>query len=64
MPCIKCSNKKWRYGSGNCIYPTKKKCEEAAAAIHANEDKKRKRHCLGCIIGRLFDTVSRLFKTG
>ena len=42
MPCIKCSNGKWKYGQdGECIY-TKKKCAEIAQAIHANKDKELK----------------------
>jgi len=40
MPCIKCSNGKWKYGEkGKCIYETKKKCNDAAAAIHIEEEK-------------------------
>lgn len=43
MPCIKCSNGKWKYGMrGSCIYPTRKKCVEAAAAIHAQQNRKDK----------------------
>ena len=38
MPCIKCSNGKWKYGEkGKCLYNTLKKCKEAAAAIHTQE---------------------------
>lgn len=36
MPCIKCSNGKWKYGEhGTCQFDTLGKCQEAAAAIHA-----------------------------
>ena len=36
MPCIKCSNGKWKYGKkGKCVYDTLQKCKDAAAAIHA-----------------------------
>jgi hypothetical protein len=43
MPSMKCSNQKWKYGAkGKCIYPTRKKCVEAAAAIHAQQNKKDK----------------------
>ena len=36
MPCMKCTNGKWKYGAkGNCQFDTKTKCEQAAAAIHA-----------------------------
>jgi hypothetical protein len=39
MPCIKCSNNKWKYGEkGNCQFKTLKACNAAAAAIHAKED--------------------------
>jgi len=37
MPCIKCSNGKYKYGEhGNCQFDTLAKCKEAAAAIHIN----------------------------
>lgn len=43
MPCIKCSNGKWKYGEkGRCQFKTLEACKKAAAAIHANEDKKAK----------------------
>lgn len=46
MPCIKCSNGKWKYGQkGRCQFDTKKKCEDAAAAIHIN--KKEADSCSG-----------------
>lgn len=36
MPCIKCANKKWKYGEkGRCVYKTLEACKRAAAAIHA-----------------------------
>ena len=35
MPCIKCSNGKWKYGeNGNCVFDTLAACNAAAAAIH------------------------------
>jgi hypothetical protein len=38
MPCIKCSNGKYKYGEhGNCEFDTLGKCKEAAAAIHIQE---------------------------
>ena len=41
MPCIKCSNGKWKIGQkGKCVYKTKKKCEQALAAIHSDKNKK------------------------
>jgi hypothetical protein len=37
MPCIKCSNGKYKYGEhGDCQFDTLAKCETAAAAIHIN----------------------------
>lgn len=48
MPCIKCANKKWKYGNkGKCKFDSKEKCLEAEKAIHAekynrNNQKKRK----------------------
>jgi len=35
MPCIKCSNNKWRIGSGKCIYKTAEACETALRAMYA-----------------------------
>lgn len=35
MPCIKCSNGKWRIGDGKCQYKTKENCEKALAAYYA-----------------------------
>lgn len=43
MPCIKCSNGKWKYGEkGKCQFKTLEACKKAAAAIHAEEDKRKK----------------------
>lgn len=36
MPVIKCSNGKWRIGSGACIYDTEKKANEVWRAILAS----------------------------
>ena len=33
MPARKCTNGKWRWGNGNCIYETKKEAEKAGVAI-------------------------------
>lgn len=44
MPCIKCSNGKWKYGEkGKCQFKTLEACKKAAAAIHIQEDKKDKK---------------------
>lgn len=38
MPCMKCSNGKWKWGRrGKCVFLTKAKCEAAGRAIHAGE---------------------------
>lgn len=38
MPCMKCSNGKWKYGErGRCQFDTLEACQAAAAAIHAQE---------------------------
>jgi hypothetical protein len=35
MPCMKCSNGKWKYGEkGKCVYKTLEACKRAAAVIH------------------------------
>ncbi len=40
MPCMKCSNGKWKYGEhGNCQFDTLGACKAAAAAIHIQEGK-------------------------
>jgi len=39
MPCMKCSNGKYKYGEhGKCVFDTLAACKRAAAAIHV-EDK-------------------------
>jgi len=48
MPCIKCSNGKWKYGEkGNCQFKTLKSCKAAAAAIHAEEKEEDAKHKSG-----------------
>ena len=38
MPCIKCSNGKYKYGeNGDCMFNTLAKCKAAAGAIHIHE---------------------------
>lgn len=38
MPCIKCSNGKWKYGEhGKCQFDTLEACKAAAAAIHIGD---------------------------
>lgn len=38
MPCMKCSNGKWKYGEhGRCQFDTLAACKAAAAAIHISE---------------------------
>jgi len=39
MPCMKCSNGKYKYGEhGNCVFDTLAACKKAAAAIHIQEN--------------------------
>ena len=39
MPCMKCSNGKYKYGEhGKCVFDTLAACKRAAAAVHV-EDK-------------------------
>ena len=38
MPCVKCSNGKWRLGSGQCMYKTLEACKKAERAYHASKD--------------------------
>ena len=39
MPCMKCSNGKWKYGEhGNCQFDTLADCKAAAAAIHIKDE--------------------------
>ena len=38
MPCMKCSNGKYKYGEhGNCVFDTLAACKAAAAAIHIHD---------------------------
>jgi len=39
MPCYECPDGKWRIKEGKCKYETKKDCEDAVAAIHAQDGK-------------------------
>ncbi len=39
MPVIKCSNGKYRIGTGACIYQTEEKAQKAWAAIRAASSK-------------------------
>ena len=48
MPCMKCSNGKWKYGAGgSCVFDTLAACKRAAAAIHIQdkEDPKPEQPC-------------------
>jgi hypothetical protein len=39
MPCMKCSNGKWKYGErGACQFDTLAACKAAAAAIHIKDE--------------------------
>lgn len=40
MPCIKCSNGKWRYGEhGKCVFDTYEQCRRAEIAIIIDDKK-------------------------
>lgn len=41
MPVIKCSNGKYRIGSGKCMYKTKAAAEKAYKAYKAKKRKKK-----------------------
>ena len=42
MPCIKCSNGKWKYGEhGRCQFDTLAACKAAEAGIHARQNVKK-----------------------
>ena len=40
MPCIPCSNGKYRLGSGGCVFKSKAACERAYAAYRAKKHSK------------------------
>jgi len=42
MPVIKCSNGKWRIGSGPCVYTSKAKADRAYTAYLIAEAQKKK----------------------
>lgn len=35
MPCKKCSNGKWKFGSSKCMYTSLAACKRAAAAYYS-----------------------------
>jgi len=41
MPVRKCSNKKYRIGSGKCMYKSRKSAEKAYRGYRASKGKKR-----------------------
>jgi len=36
MPCVKCSNGKWRFGSSKCMYTSLENCKKAEQAYYAS----------------------------
>jgi len=38
MPCVKCSNGKWRFGSSKCTYTSLENCKKAEQAYYANKE--------------------------
>jgi hypothetical protein len=49
VPCMRCSNGKYKYGvHGNCNFDTLGQCHEAEQAIHAKENKKDYGHPASC----------------
>ena len=49
MPCMKCSNGKWKYGlHGNCVFDTLAACKAAAAAIHIKPKNNDDEPCPSC----------------
>jgi len=43
MPCRKCSNGKYRIGSGPCVYTSLEKCRKAEQAYYAQQNEKPKK---------------------
>ena len=41
MPCVKCSNGKYKLGSSPCMYTSKGACERAYSAYRAKKGKKK-----------------------
>ena len=49
MPCMKCSNGKYKYGEhGKCVYDSLAECKRAAAAIHINDKSLDNEDCESC----------------
>lgn len=49
MPCMKCSNGKYKYGEhGKCVYDTLAECKRAAAAIHIGDKQLDPKLDCGC----------------
>ena len=54
MPCMKCSNGKYKYGEhGKCVFDTLAACKRAAAAIHVQD----KSLVASEIVGKSYDCV-------
>lgn len=43
MPVLKCSNGKWRIGSGPCMYTSKASAERAYKGYRGSKGKKRRK---------------------
>lgn len=59
MPCMKCSNGKYKYGEhGKCVFDTLAACKRAAAAIHVQDKSMNNSEILGKVYDRVvFDDV-------
>lgn len=44
MPCVKCSNGKWKLGTSQCMYESKESCERAYAAYRAKKHSSKGHH--------------------
>jgi hypothetical protein len=54
MPCMKCSNGKYKYGEhGKCVFDTLAACKRAAAAVHVQDKSMSSNE----IIGKVYDRV-------
>jgi len=42
MPVYKCSNGKWRIGTGPCVFTSKEKAEKAWAAVRIAKHSRKK----------------------
>ena len=64
MPCMKCSNGKYKYGEhGKCVYDTLAACKRAAAAIHIQDKAEPEQGIETKSCAAIFEAASKVTNT-